>query len=322
MIDLNSSIAVIFIEDRISHCHERFPNYSNLHFKSINTSELFQEYLLPVADSSDTSSNSNILKLLVAHKYQFTYIELGIHFLSVVPQDFSEQMFLSLPIWNHMKCSQQLSNLAFCLSQSALEDLLKEVRESFSSRTPMDYATSLLTQTLPNRYPLRLLSLNHPEVFTLPEVLTDYNDYQHKLLYLPLSFASSHPSLATISYRSYVDALRDTLGFTALSSPPTTNSVPLFPSSPLFYEATDQVFSAPVLEAMLEAYKEPDSLLPLFTHVEHLLENAKWKSIDLGSDRDILLKVQSSLSSLCRHSSAVIRRRSLQLLFLFDLKPL
>lgn len=226
MIALNSSVTILLPQDPASHCQHSFTptpsssltSYQRLSFRAINPSELFQEYHL-TADHYDPTSARDILKLLIAHKYRSTYIELGIHFLSTDPEDFTEQMFVALQIWSHNKCSQQISNLAFCLSRDALEDLIREAQEPSSSAAPLDYGTALFTQILPNRYPLRLLSLNHPEIFTLPEILSDYQDYHHKFLYLPLSLASL---AASSNYRSYVDNLRSELGFPPLhSSPPT-----------------------------------------------------------------------------------------------------
>lgn len=311
MITLNSSIAIL-TQSPLSHCQQNLMGYQNLYFRPINPLELFQEYHLP-ADRYDPPSVSDILKLLIAHKFQFTYIELGIHFLSTAPADFSEEMFVALQIWDHLKCSQQISNLAFCLSQSALDDLIKEVRESSPSTAPLDYGTSLFTQILPNRYPLRLLSLNHPEVFTFPEIFTDYQDYQHRFLFLPLSLAPSQ-------YWIYVDTLRSELGFPPLFFSPTIDPSPFSWQTP---PPLDDVFTHLVSSSsLLEVMPEVDQLLPLFASMEHLLESVKWKVKDENFDRDILQKVQMTLSDLCRHHSPTIQRRSRQLLFLFDIKPL
>lgn len=308
MISMNTTL-VIVTNERFHHCPPM--HYPNIHFHSLNISQLFHQYHIN-STSFTLQITTDLVKLLVAHQFQFTYIQFGIHFLSNLPDDYSQQ-FLTIQIWNHMKCSQQISNLAFCLSQNMLEELIHGLLEramSIVDDINPSPGTPLFTQILPNKYPLRLYSLNHPEIFTISKIHEDYMEYEHKLLYLPVSALTTHPSLASFTYLDYINAIRHELGFTPLHPVSTASNLSLT-------QLLDQDLFKP--RTPLESLSEID-LSPILSHLYYLLDILQWDigNRDSAFNPEILQAARSLLTSLSsQHPSPFIRRQCLQLLFLF-----
>jgi hypothetical protein len=321
---MNSTMTIV-TRHSLTQCVNLQWRYPKIFFVRINPHDLAQEYQIPLTYFAEPSQAVDILKILIAHKFQFAFVELGLHFLSLEPGDYSH-MFVSLQIWSHLKCSQQLSNVAFCLSRLALEDLIEEIKEGSPS---IDFGTSLFTRILPNRYPLRLYSLNHPEIFTIPEIVADHLDYQHKFLYLPLKavFADrSRVSSSSSAYLSYLRDVRSAIGFPSLlpALPSPADSLPLFDSLMRWFQ---EIAVSPSL--LFELVEESD-LLRLSSLTELILEMAKggdsshrsWSalssSVESRTPLDLLEKVREILLFLSEHPQPTIRRRCLQLLLLVD----
>lgn len=130
---------------------------------------------------------SDVLRILLAHKFQKTYIDTDIHFLNLDVAHY-KQPFASAAIWQHHENSIEISNSAFCLPRNILNDMMAFQRQRIE-KDPYNFfytelGPSMFHRVLLNKHSVQLYSQNHPTEFNFTKIAMSILLNQHKFLHL------------------------------------------------------------------------------------------------------------------------------------------
>ena len=209
------------------YCQISYLNIQLIHFDATDLLEEFQlQYLIQIFENvyyDEYSKISDILRILIAEKYQFTYIDLDIHFLDYNPQLYSVE-FVTMHIWSDNQCTLEITNAAFCLSPYLLKIIRERMVNQILSLDIYKYHTelgpTLFAKALTNiNYPIYYYTVNHPESFDISQVVTEIKIYQHHLLHLTSSLRMLLQESQTISFEQFIDQIRQNLNLKPLQLP-------------------------------------------------------------------------------------------------------
>eukprot|EP01041_Mallomonas_annulata_P007696 gene7696-15751_t len=131
MTTMNTTLTV-YASDKID-INNSF-KYPNVIIETFDSEDLLISYgfkdLLPIMNQWHVKSytrTSDILRILLAHKYKKTYIDTDIHILENDRHLFFKP-FIGAAMWSDVKCAIELSNSAFCLPKNVLEDMITFIR--------------------------------------------------------------------------------------------------------------------------------------------------------------------------------------------------
>lgn len=228
MVEMNTTLHLYTSYRARDTCVIKYPNIKVHHF---NATQLMVDYGLEdvvrsfaqyVFGSSDYARISDICRVLLAHKYQHTYIDMDIHFLSNNKSIF-QNPFIAVHIWNVVKCSAEITNAAFCLDRPALNDLKDyisfRILHGSDKYLYTELGPLLFTKVLMNKYPYILYSLNHPEEYDVSAIVKEIRDYNHTLLHLTSSIRELLARSKTISFEELNIRIRSKLGLSKLKLP-------------------------------------------------------------------------------------------------------
>jgi len=145
---MNSSLTVYSTFQNISRCGIK-KELPHVHFVTINATALLMEYYYDKAlvqmrqwNVSGYTRTSDILRILLAHKYQQAYIDTDIYFLDWNRQLYSKP-FVSVAIWKDVENSVEISNSAFCLQREILQQMMTFQRNRIENGTNIFFYTEI-----------------------------------------------------------------------------------------------------------------------------------------------------------------------------------
>jgi hypothetical protein len=227
MKDFNSTLYVFTTYNPHPFCSIYYPRIKLVHF---DATALMQEYELGDVVKrlenvyyDDYAKVSDILRLILAHKYRHTYIDLDIHFISTDKELFQRE-FVGNHIWDRHSCSLEITNAAFCFGEELLIELRQKLVSELLSGKGYRYHTelgpTLFTRVFVNSHSLRYYSLNHPEKFRVEDIVSDMKLYGHLLLHLTSSVRLLLERSGTMSFTDLIPAVRRAYGLQPLKLPP------------------------------------------------------------------------------------------------------
>ena len=185
-------------------CNIKYPHIKQVYFNATQLMIDYEmrgvvEFLRPYSLGEQNYARvSDMVRILLALKYGGAYIDLDIVFTNYNLTIF-QRPFVATHIWGNVTCAMEITNAAFCLTKSALNDMRLHIINRVLYGTDMYIYTELgplmFTKVLINKYPIYYYSVNHPEIFEIDAIIEQINDYHHQLLHLT-------SSLRLLLYRS------------------------------------------------------------------------------------------------------------------------
>ena len=130
---------------------------------------------------------SDIVRILLAHKYQMTYLDTDIHFLHL-KKDLYQIPFVGAALWYDNKNAIEITNAIFCLPKNILEDMiqyqLNRVSKGNDNYFYTELGPSMFHHVLINRYSIPLYSHNSPIEPSIDKIAYDIQLFGHKHLHL------------------------------------------------------------------------------------------------------------------------------------------
>ena len=117
--------------------------YDNINFRYVNSTALFYEYQVPrkaiiamdewahgIIDARvEAGRISDIIRICLAHKFSYTYIDLDIIFNSPINEHYLTPFIsvrqIAAPMSSKIEYSVEFTNTAFCLPKQTLQNILK-----------------------------------------------------------------------------------------------------------------------------------------------------------------------------------------------------
>jgi hypothetical protein len=168
----------------------------------------------------DLTRTSDILRLCLAHKYQMSYLDLDIMLLGN-SSDIYTQQYVPAAIWAREEASIELTNSAFCLKRDILEDMMIFQRNRIRQREKKWFYTelgpSMFTYVLFNRWPIFILSQNHPLDFTINSIVEKVREYNHLQLHLTTFIRWKLHTKFKMDYIDIFQSIRSALNLKALN---------------------------------------------------------------------------------------------------------
>jgi hypothetical protein len=236
MEEMNSTLYIFTTYRPQRHCQVPYPHLQLVYFDPTDLMEEFHaSHIIPIFENiyyDDYAKISDILRVLLARKYRLTYIDLDIHFLDTAHASatYGDVEFVAMHVWNENHCSLEITNAAFCFSPSRLVDLQRAMLAQIEAGNIYRYHTelgpTLFAKVLTNSAtPLFFYTVNHPELFPLPQMTSEIRRYRHRFLHLTSSLRQLlQESQPSSSFESYVDQLRSLLSLPPLRLPASVTS--------------------------------------------------------------------------------------------------
>lgn len=212
-----------------------FYDYPNIEVVHVDVVALMSEYgfdgvvdKLSSVRLPEYTRTSDIVRLMLAHKYQKTYIDLDIHFISNEKSHF-EQTFVGAQVWNEIKCSLEITNAAFCLPRDALTALLDFMRDRIMSGSEMylyaELGPVMFMKVLMNRFAVPFYSMNNPEDYDPRSTAKDIRKYNHSLVHLTSTIRMFLVEKRRGSFLNFVHNIRREAGLPALNLMPSRRTI-------------------------------------------------------------------------------------------------
>lgn len=208
-------------------------SYPNVDLKWFNATELFEYYhfsseLLSIMNSWNYigyTRASDILRILLAHRYSKTYIDTDIHFL-IEQKDLFMKPFVGSAMWNEKEAAIEITNSAFCLSKEILEDMIIFLKKRIEKRNDNYFYTelgpSMFHKTLLNKHPVILQSQNHPEHYSVANITAGIRLYNHSMLHLT---GHIRVKATPLTYLQLVQGIRNEASLSPLAIPQSTMAI-------------------------------------------------------------------------------------------------
>ena len=202
-----------------------FP-YPGIHVNVFNSTELlvsmgFSEAFPRMSTWKKTRFTriSDILRIGLAHKYQMSYLDTDVTFLLLQKEAF-ERAYAGAAMWSNLKNAIEVTNAAFCLPRPVLADMMAfqkaRILKGGDAYFYTELGPSMFHNVLMNRYPVMLLSQNHPAQPSLDAIARDVHLFGHTQLHLTGHVRKGN---ADLSFGEVVNAIRSKCGLPALSYP-------------------------------------------------------------------------------------------------------
>ena len=175
-------------------------NYSRVEMRWFNASELFEAYNFGEVTNvmSDWTGNiytrvSDVLRLALSHRFQMTYIDADIVFLSNNASLF-QKPFTGACVWYDHGKSLEISNSAFCLPQHVLLHLLSLQKQIilYKSQKSIEYRYTelgpmIFSKILLNNYSISYYAQNSPKNPRLLPMIRMIREYDMIMLHITRS---------------------------------------------------------------------------------------------------------------------------------------
>lgn len=168
-------------------------NLKNIKFQLYNATNILTEYgfesliIKMYSWKNKYTRLSDIVRLLLAHKYQMTYLDTDIHFLDL-HKDLYQLPFVSAGLWSDNKNAIEITNAMFCLPKNILQDMiqyqLNRVLKGNNNYFYTELGPSMFHHVLINRYLISLYSHNSPIEPLIDKIAYDIQLFGHKHLHL------------------------------------------------------------------------------------------------------------------------------------------
>lgn len=130
---------------------------------------------------------SDILRVLLAHKYQYTYLDYDVYYLNSDPKRYLKP-HVGAAAWSSEKHYLEISNSAFCLPLPVLEDMLafikKRIRSGGESYFYTELGPNMFHRVIYNKYPILMYTQNHPRLIEVSHIAADVLNYHHEMLHM------------------------------------------------------------------------------------------------------------------------------------------
>ena len=168
-------------------------NINNIKFQLYNATNILKEYGYESVISKMYSWKnkytrlSDIVRIILAHKYQMTYLDIDVHFLDL-HKELYQLPFVSAALWSDNKNAIEITNAMFCLPKNILEDMiqfqLNRVVKGSNDYFYTELGPSMFHHVLINRYSVPLYSHNSPVEPLIDKIAYDIHLFGHKHLHL------------------------------------------------------------------------------------------------------------------------------------------
>lgn len=191
MVEMNATLTIFSSNPVSGNCQFHYPNIITEYFdaKELLISYGFSFILTRMNNWKVKSFTraSDILRILLAHKYRKTYIDTDIHFLHMNKHHF-ETPFVGSAMWADSKCSIEISNSAFCLTNTILESMIEYIKNRIAKgNNKFEYTElgpTMFHRVLMNRFSVPLYTQNHPVQASLDVIAAGIHSYNHSILHL------------------------------------------------------------------------------------------------------------------------------------------
>eukprot|EP01041_Mallomonas_annulata_P008853 gene8853-18343_t len=228
MVAMNSSLIIYTSYDPDPRCIFSYPNVKVEHFDRFELMESFGfSKLIPIMSSWSYigyERASDIFRLLLAHKFQRTYIDTDIHLLHT-NKDIYFQIFVGAAMWSDQKCSIEVTNSAFCLPRPILNGMISYLIQLITYKTDQnnyfytEMGPSMFHKILLNTHAITLYSQNHPELHSINDITNSIQLYNHKMLHIT---GRIRTHWSPTSFTDIIHKIRKQINLTALSIPSST----------------------------------------------------------------------------------------------------
>lgn len=177
--------------------------HNNIKFEIIDTVSLLNDYgfqsslsRMKTWNITGYTRSSDILRILIQHKYKQTYMDLDIHYIDLNRMTYFVP-FTSVCIWQEYENSIEISNSAFCLPNDILNDMIKYLKARITlGSDKFHYAElgpAMFRQILLNHNTeVHMYSQNHPKVANISSILESIKKFNHKLLHFTTSIRKEY----------------------------------------------------------------------------------------------------------------------------------
>lgn len=166
---------------------------------------------------------SDILRLMLAHKYQQSYLDTDVHLLRLQRGVYMRE-YASAMVYQDSKNSVEIMNSAFCLSRPVLEDMISFVKHRIMDGAAQMFYTELgpamFRNVLFNRHPVRMYSVNVQSP-SLDHIARDVIKYGHMQLHFG---GHVQRGSAKLSMLQRANEVRSRVGLPCLSVHPLTSA--------------------------------------------------------------------------------------------------
>jgi len=163
---------------------------------------------------------SDILRIGLAHQHQMSYLDTDVTYL-LLQKDPFERTYAGAAMWSNLKNAIEITNAAFCLPRPILSDMMafqmSRVLNGGDAYFYTELGPSMFHNVLMNRFPVMLMSQNHPAQPSLDNIARDVHLFGHMQLHLTghVRKGNSH-----LSFGQIVNAIRLKCGLPTLTIPP------------------------------------------------------------------------------------------------------
>lgn len=206
---MNSTLTIYTSFDNIDTCRSLY-GFKNVYITTFNAKELLFEYKYP-QDVLKVMNNwnllgyarsSDIIRLMLAHKYNQIYVDTDVHFLDHNISAYTIP-YVAVNVWQDIENALEISNCAFCLPSSTLLTMI-QFQQNRILKGPEAYqytelGPSMFHKVLMNQpNTVALYSQNHPKETNFIKIAESVVLYHHKFLHVTTAIRKSHPSLHII----------------------------------------------------------------------------------------------------------------------------
>ena len=247
MTSMNSTLTVFSTYEKTESCDFKMPNVI---VEQFNAKELLISYgfqdVLPIMNSWSLKSytrTSDILRILLAHKYKKVYLDTDVHVLNMTKSLFM-QPFVGAAVWSDSKCALEISNSAFCLPLNVLQDMIEFIHRRIKLGNSMyqytELGPSMFHKILLNKFSIPLYSQNHPAESSLDKLADHIKLYHHNHLHLTGKIRKGNPDLTYLELIQSIRIKGDLTPLDIIVPESSTIAKNKFPSSTLrnFFEYT------------------------------------------------------------------------------------
>ena len=198
-------------------------NLKNIKFQLYNATSILTEYGFGSVISkmyawkNKYTRLADIVRILLAHKYQMTYLDVDVHFLDL-HKELYQIPFVSAALWSDNKNAIEITNAMFCLPKNILEDMiqfqLNRVSKGSDTYFYTELGPSMFHHVLINRYSIPLYSHNSPIEPSIDKIAYDIQLYGHKHLHLCGHVRKGNSDL---KFSELVNQIREKVGLPKLS---------------------------------------------------------------------------------------------------------
>ena len=163
---------------------------------------------------------SDIFRVLLAHKHQYTYLDYDVYYLNSDPNKYLRP-HVGAAAWSSEKHYLEMSNSAFCLPRPVLEDMHQFIRERVGGGSKKYFYTELgpnmFHRVIYNHYPILMYTQNHPRMISVKDIKADVINYKHEMLHMTGLLRGNQKERLGLDLPTFLLKLRQELNLPPLS---------------------------------------------------------------------------------------------------------